>query len=210
MVWLVRWEDLDQLEKPVWVDEKENVEVLDPWELQEGSDYQEDRDHEELWADVECQEAVESKESKVQWEPKDLVELAVLLVNWANQAVQEEMERLENQAEMEHQENQVPLERWDQQDVKDMLDLLEFQDTQDHPVLLVSEVMLVDQDFQAKTEDLDQLEHKDQLELQETTARMAKMVLQVPWEPQEKMVDLEREEMLVSQVLTDTPVTMVW
>merc|ERR1719435_775020 len=56
MVWLVRWEDLDQLEKPVWVDEKENVEVLDLWELQEDSDYPEDRDHEELWADVECQD----------------------------------------------------------------------------------------------------------------------------------------------------------
>lgn len=192
------------------MDERENVVVLDQWELQVVSDYQEHKDHEELWADVECQEAVESKENKAQWEPKDLVDLPDLLVNWANLVVQDEMEKLENQAEMEHQENLEPQEKWDQQDERVMPDLLEFQDTQDQPVLLVSEVTLVDQDFQAKTEDSDQLEHKVQLELQETTERMEKMELQVQWAVQEKMVDPESEEMLAFQVLMDTPVTMVW
>jgi len=69
----VRWEDQEQLEKQVWEEGKENVVPLDPWVLLEASDFQEDKDHEEQWADVECQEAVELLESQVPWEPRDPV-----------------------------------------------------------------------------------------------------------------------------------------
>jgi len=70
----VRWEVQEQLENQVQEEEKVNVAPLDPWELQEELDFQEDKDQEEPWADVECQEAVECKESQVLWEPRDLVE----------------------------------------------------------------------------------------------------------------------------------------
>jgi len=70
----VRWEVQEPLENQVQEEEKVNVAPLDPWELQEELDFQEDKDQEEQWADVECQEAVECKESQVLWEPRDLVE----------------------------------------------------------------------------------------------------------------------------------------
>jgi len=70
----VRWEDQEQLESQVQEEEKVNVVPLDPWELLEELDFQEVKDQEEPWADVECQEAVECKESQVLWEPRDQVE----------------------------------------------------------------------------------------------------------------------------------------
>jgi len=54
-------------------DERVNVVPVDQWVQLEESDFQEDKDHEEQWADVECQEAVELQESQVPWEPRDPV-----------------------------------------------------------------------------------------------------------------------------------------
>jgi len=51
-----------------------NVVLLDPWAPQVVLDCQEDKEPEELWVAVECQEAVESRENRVQWELKDQVE----------------------------------------------------------------------------------------------------------------------------------------
>jgi len=72
------------------------------------------------------------------------------------------MEKLENLDEMEPQANLEHLEIWVQLDERDMPDLSEFQDTQDQLEPSVNGEMLVDQDFQEKTEDLDLLELKDQ------------------------------------------------
>lgn len=150
------------MENQVSEEEKVNVVPLDPWVLQEELDSQEAKDHEVQWAAVECQVAVEYKESQVQWEQKDLVVLVELLVNWENLDLQEEMVRQESLVEMEHQEDLGHLERWEHLDEKDTVDLLEFQDIQDHPALWENAVMLVDQVFPAKMDHLDQLELKDQ------------------------------------------------
>lgn len=157
----MRWEDQEQLENQVLAEEKVNVVPLDPWVLQEELDFQEAKDHEVLWAVVECQVVVEFKESQEQWEQKDLVVLVELLVSWADLVQQVQMVKQENLDEMEHQGNLEHLERWEHLDEKDMLDLLEFLDIQDPPALLENAVMLVDQAFQAKTDHLDQLELRD-------------------------------------------------
>jgi hypothetical protein len=78
---VARWEDQDQLVKVVQVEGKVNVELLEQWELLVVLDFQEDKDHEEPWDDVEDQEVVESKENQVQWDQKDQVDLPDLPVN---------------------------------------------------------------------------------------------------------------------------------